>query len=134
MDGMIQPRAPLALIIEDEPLASRVLQRVLETLGVSSAVAADAGEARLSLKERSFDVILIDLRLPGQEGPGLIEEIQSDARLAARSIVVTAFPMVANMFTHLPIIDKDHLHEITGHVERILKGTTRGTDDGDFLN
>lgn len=73
------------------------------------------------MKEHRFDVVLVDLRLPGEDGPLLVEELEADPFLAGRSIVVTAFPTVAKIFsTSLPVVEKNDLREIQNQVERVL--------------
>jgi CheY-like chemotaxis protein len=116
---------PLALIIDDEPFFQMVLGRLLEQAGVSSLVALDAAEARSMLKTETFDVILIDLRLPGEDGPVLVEEIEENRALASRSIVVTAYPTVARIFTtSLPVVEKGDVKEIRNQVSRLLAART----------
>jgi DNA-binding response OmpR family regulator len=56
------------LVIEDDPRIRRVLQMTLqrEGLDVTEAASGEAGLAELSGAE--FDVVLLDLMLPGQDG------------------------------------------------------------------
>ncbi|WP_308128132.1 response regulator transcription factor [Modestobacter italicus] len=56
------------LVIEDDPRIRRIVQLTLEREGlqVTEAESGEAGLARLA--EQDFDVILLDLMLPGQDG------------------------------------------------------------------
>ncbi|WP_299951166.1 response regulator transcription factor [uncultured Modestobacter sp.] len=56
------------LVIEDDPRIRRIVQLTLEREGlrVTEAESGEAGLARLA--EQEFDVILLDLMLPGQDG------------------------------------------------------------------
>ncbi|WP_458174209.1 response regulator [Modestobacter lacusdianchii] len=56
------------LVIEDDPRIRRIVQLTLEREGLQ-VTEAESGEAGLQrLAERDFDVILLDLMLPGQDG------------------------------------------------------------------
>ena len=115
-------RKPLALIIEDEPFWSSVLERLLAPIGVVSRIAPDAAHARRLLHEDTFDVILIDVVLPGQEGLVLLEEVGRDSELASRCVIVTAHPHVGSYFAgEIPIIDKAHPANLIPMVRRILE-------------
>lgn len=80
------------LIIEDETVAARRLERLSagilgeDLLAVQHAF--DLDEARASLAESAWDLILLDLNLAGDDGFDLF---QTDIGLA-RVIVVSAFP------------------------------------------
>ncbi len=117
---------PRALIIEDERLWSTILERVLQQLGVSSHIVHDAEGARIALAEHRFDIVLVDLQLPGHAGMGLIDEIKRDKALARRCIIVTGHSMVANYFSDtIPVVDKLRLHDLKPHILRLIEaGTT----------
>ena len=67
------------LIVEDDPDINRLLSRILAKAGYDTTSAFSGSEARL-LKPRSFDLVLLDLMLPGATGEELIEEIRSHHR------------------------------------------------------
>jgi DNA-binding NtrC family response regulator len=114
-------KLPVALIIEDEAFWSGVMARMLRQIGVDSQVASDAGRARELLRDGFFDVVLIDLVLPGQEGTDLINEIQHDRLLVNRCLIVTAHEHVASYFSaEIPIIDKNRIQDLIPQVMQIL--------------
>ena len=114
-------KSPVALIIEDETFWSGVMARLLRQISVDSQVACDAVRARELLRDGFFDVVLIDLVLPGQEGTDLIEEVQRDRLLASRSLIVTAHEHIASYFSaEIPIVDKNRIQELAPKVMRIL--------------
>jgi signal transduction histidine kinase/CheY-like chemotaxis protein len=60
--------SPLALVVDDHEVNRRLLDQILSTLGLRVEVAAD-GEAGLALAaDRRFDVILMDVNMPGLDG------------------------------------------------------------------
>ncbi|HWU12471.1 MAG TPA: response regulator, partial [Caulobacter sp.] len=61
-------RSPLALVVDDHEVNRRLLSHILDAMGVRVELAAD-GEAGLALAgERRFDVILMDVNMPGLDG------------------------------------------------------------------
>ncbi len=81
------------LIVDDEAEIRESLQTLLELEGYEVETAAD-GEAGLSkLGERPFDLVLLDLALPGRNGIELLPEIRGlDAQLPV--IIITAYGTV----------------------------------------
>ncbi len=67
---------PSILIVDDEPEIRKSLRGVLEDEGYKVAV-ADSGEACLQeLRKKSFDLVLLDIWLPGIDGLEALEEIK----------------------------------------------------------
>jgi putative nucleotidyltransferase with HDIG domain len=65
------------LVVDDEWLILRVLQRLLEGEGYVCSLAANAQEARDLLKDGDFDLVLCDLKMPGESGLELARFILS---------------------------------------------------------
>jgi DNA-binding response OmpR family regulator len=90
--------APSLLIVDDEALILLALKAVLGKAGYIVYTAKDAFEAIDLLEKLPFDVILVDLRLPGPTGLSLVERIQVMQPTAA---VV----MMSGNATHQSIIE-----------------------------
>jgi DNA-binding response OmpR family regulator len=76
------------LIVEDDPRVRRIVQMTLQREGLE-VVEADSGEAGLDhLAERDFDVVLLDLMLPGKDGFEVCREIRRASNVPI--IMVTA--------------------------------------------
>jgi PAS domain S-box-containing protein len=56
------------LLAEDNPVNQTVASRMLEKLGHEVAIAADGNEALAALDAETFDVVLMDLQMPGLGG------------------------------------------------------------------
>ncbi len=63
------------LIADDEVFIREGLQDALREPGLDLQTAADGREVRHRLRKGAFDVILLDLRMPGVSGMDLLEEI-----------------------------------------------------------
>ena len=65
------------LIVDDEALVHRLLQRELEAAGYVTEVAEDAATGRALLAERPFGLVLSDVTMPGESGIALAEWIRA---------------------------------------------------------
>jgi len=78
------------LIVDDEALTRRVLERVLTRAGYRVSTAAHADAALEVLRTRPVDVVLTDIRMPGEDGLQLIRRIgRADRNLPC--IAMTGF-------------------------------------------
>jgi two-component system, NtrC family, nitrogen regulation response regulator NtrX len=67
---------PNILIVDDELGIRESLKGILEDEGYKPALAASAEACLDTLKQRSFDVILLDVWLPGMDGLDALEQIR----------------------------------------------------------
>jgi len=82
---------PLVLVVDDDADFCENLWQILSKRGYRLALAHTADQARLQLGMKSFDVVVIDLKLPGSEsGEDLIRAV-SKTNPNARRILVTGF-------------------------------------------
>jgi len=84
---------PKILIVDDEKILTTVLKNFLSKEGYEVAVAERGETALKMLKNESFDVILLDLRLPDVNGLTLIPKIKELAPDAG-VIIITAYAEV----------------------------------------
>ena len=80
------------LFIEDDPMNRRVVKDMLDVAGATMAEAAWAEEGLARIEAERFDVILVDLRMPGTDGFETIRRIRGrgDDKGELPIIVVTA--------------------------------------------
>ena len=91
MDGR-RDRWPSILIVEDEEILRDSLRDSLSDAHDVEAVGS--GEDALALvKDRNFDVVLTDVRLPGMSGVELIRLIK-ESKPPVVCVVITAYPSV----------------------------------------
>ncbi len=69
---------PAILIVDDEPSMREFLKILLEKEGFSVAAAANGAEAKGLLADRSFDLVISDIRMPDLNGLALLEHIKSN--------------------------------------------------------
>ena len=76
------------LVIEDSPDYREVLQNFLESANYGVTVAKDGAETLMLTRQHNFDLILMDLMLPGIDGFRVCEIIRIDS--AVPIIMLTA--------------------------------------------
>lgn len=98
------------LIVEDD---KDIIELLRYNLGKENyvVVAASDGEQALQLiKTQAFDLVLLDLMLPGIDGLGVCRAMKSDSRLAAIPIImVTARGEEADIVTGLELGADDYI-------------------------
>lgn len=65
------------LLVDDEPEFTEVLSRRLESRGFATTSAPSGDEALERLGDEDFDVVLLDLVMPGRDGLETLREIKS---------------------------------------------------------
>lgn len=79
------------LIAEDNSTNQRVVQQLLERLGHESVVARDGREALDILKNGEFDLLLLDIRMPGIDGYAVARAVrEGKCGLEKRSLPIIA--------------------------------------------
>src|SRR5712692_9004482 len=87
------PAQGCILIIDDEIEIRESLQTLLELEGYEVETAANGEDGLSKLGDRPFDLVLLDLALPGRSGIDLLPEIRAlDAQLPV--IIITAYGTV----------------------------------------
>lgn len=75
------------LIIDDSRMSRDMLKLTLEQAGIEAKGVADGKEALAILEQESFDLIILDLILPGLDGFGLLTMIK-DMPLCKKTPVI----------------------------------------------
>jgi len=81
------------LIVEDEFSIRESLQSWLMDLGYQVEVAREGEEALKRIAEKDFDVLILDLRLPGKDGLQVLKEARG-RKPQLPGIIITAYPSV----------------------------------------
>jgi two-component system cell cycle response regulator DivK len=71
------------LLVDDNPLMQQVISRFLMSQGYSVAVAQTGEEALELARRESCRLLVIDMRLPDQDGPELLTALRREPGLAS---------------------------------------------------
>ena len=84
----VAPRIRQLLVVEDDPAEQLSIGELLRSGDIEITTAATGGEALELMRERGFDCVVLDLKLPDISGFELLEEVQQDPQLRDTPIVV----------------------------------------------
>ena len=71
---------PHLLVVDDDSRLRQLLRRYLSDNGFRVTLAADAAEARASLTSFAFDLIVLDVMMPGETGIELTRSLRGETR------------------------------------------------------
>jgi len=113
------------LIIEDDQEISKLLSVILTKSGMDSVVAYSGTEGLLQIQNNTFDLILLDLMLPGKSGEELIKQIREESTIPI--IVISAKVDIENKVQVLKMGADDYItkpfnqEEVVARVEVQLR-------------
>ncbi|MEZ5966909.1 MAG: sigma-54 dependent transcriptional regulator [Planctomycetota bacterium] len=114
------------LVVDDEEGIREGLRTLLQNEGVAVETAANAEDARRRLTFRSFDVVFLDINLPGDDGLSVLPSLRVGSP-PADVIVLTGYGTVANAVEAMrkgaaDVIEKPFTHDrILSTVRRCLE-------------
>lgn len=122
-----------SLIVEDDNEISRILKDLLESKGYSAVSVSDGAGASEMIKTETYDIILMDLMLPGKSGEELIRELReiSDTPvivISAKSVLETRLEVLRTGADDY-IIKPFNLDEVLVRLEVILRRTGKSGDE-----
>ena len=78
------------LIVDDEKNIRLTLAQTLESMELEAEAAASGEEALASLEEKKFELILLDLKMPGMDGMEVLRRVR-ELHPNVRVIIITAY-------------------------------------------
>ena len=83
------------LVVDDDPELRENIREILDDAGFAVTVAASGEEALDCLERQAFDVILLDLIMPGLGGKEVLPLIKRQSP-SVKAIMITAFATIEN--------------------------------------
>lgn len=83
---------PHLLVVDDDARLRELLRRYLSDSGFRVTLAADAGEARANLASFAFDLLVLDVMMPGESGIELIRALRGSNRVPVMLLTAMAEP------------------------------------------
>lgn len=121
--------APHVLVIDDDSRLRDLLTRYLSNNGFRVSNAADAAEARRKLEHLEFDLLVVDVMMPGETGLSFTKDIRD--MLDVPILMLTALEEVENRIEGLEAGADDYLskpfepRELLLRINSILKRTAK---------
>lgn len=117
------------LVVDDDVRLRSLLQRFLRESGYFVSAAADADEARALLSEYRFDLLIVDIMMPRENGLQFLEKLRVESNVPV--ILLTAMGETADRITGLELGADDYLpkpfepKELLLRIRNILKHAPR---------
>jgi CheY-like chemotaxis protein len=117
----------LILVVDDNEAGNLLACAVLEREGFQVDSAGSAEDVRARMHERTPDLILMDVQLPGQDGLSLTRQLKADPSTAGITIVaLTAHAMAGDQGLALAA-------GCTGYISKPINTRTLGDQVREFL-
>ena len=134
----MQSMADRILVVEDEPMVAEVVERYLHREGFDVDVVQDGREALTAVEEKSPDLIVLDIMLPGVDGIEICRHVR--ARSAIPIIMLTARGEEVDRLLGLGLGADDYVvkpfspRELVARVKAVLRRAgNQAQVDGDTL-
>ena len=90
------------LVIDDEPMVQQYLNDMLTGEGYEVQVTDNASAALINVRNHQYDVILLDIKMPGTDGIDLYKHLQKTDKSVARKVIfITGDVMARNTMAFL---------------------------------
>jgi two-component system phosphate regulon response regulator OmpR len=83
---------PHLLVVDDDARLRELLRRYLSETGFRITTAADAVDARAKLASFAFDLVVLDVMMPGENGLALTRDLRREGRLPVLLLTAMAEP------------------------------------------
>jgi DNA-binding NtrC family response regulator len=119
-------QAGAILVIDDEKNIRTTLQQVLESGGYEVATAVNGEDGLLKLTKSEFDMVLLDMKLPGMDGLEVLRKMREN-NYETPVAIITAYGTIENAVEAMKLGAADYLRkpfsgpEIKALVKTILE-------------
>jgi DNA-binding response OmpR family regulator len=123
------------LVVEDEPLMADFIKRGLTAEGHVITVVHDGHEGQAYAMAGNYDIILLDIMLPGQSGLEVCESLRG-AGVATPILMLTALDSVPDRVRGLKQGADDYLvkpyafDELIARIDAVVRRRTRNRQEG----
>lgn len=109
---------PKILVVDDDEVVRRSYQRSLQTVRCDVQAVSNGEDALQAVREQNFDVLLLDLRMPGMDGMAVLKAVKQTSP-RSEVIVITGYPSVETAKQAVQLGAYDYLAKPVGPAEVI---------------
>lgn len=128
------------LIVEDEIDISKLLYKILTSAGYHVQQAFSGTEGKLLLEQKTPDLILLDLMLPGLSGEELLHNIRETMHCHIPILILSAKSTLQDKVTLLNIGADDYItkpfepEEVAARIQAALRRTGKTPETSEWLS
>lgn len=111
------------LVVDDEEIVRRAHMRVLAAVPCKVEAVRDGEQALKAMETASYDVVLLDLRMPGMDGMAVLKALK-ERWPESEIIVITGYPSLDTAKEAIRLGAHDYLAKPCGPDE-VIHATTR---------
>ena len=137
---MSRPDAQKILAVDDEQDIIELLSYNLSREGFEVTTAMDGEEALKKIRTKSFDLVILDLMMPGIQGMELCRILRNDPRTKALPIIMlTAKTEEVDRILGLEMGADDYITkpfspiELIARIKAVLRRSTRALPEGKYI-
>jgi two-component system alkaline phosphatase synthesis response regulator PhoP len=125
------------LIVEDEFELARVMRDYLEKGGFDAVIVGDGPSAVEHARQQVYDLVLLDLNLPGMDGLDVARKLRADSEIAI--IMVTARVEETDRLIGLELGADDYItkpfspREVVARVRAVLRRTQASPQESEII-
>lgn len=122
------------LIVEDDPAIGNLLALTIQESGMHPTVAEDGRPMQSLLRNNSFDLIILDIMLPGEDGLSICKRVRSEKTVPI--ILLTALGEEVDRIVGLEVGADDYItkpfspREVVARVRSLLRRASYGLTNG----
>jgi DNA-binding NtrC family response regulator len=105
---MGEPCGQRILIVDDEQDVLQVCSRVLTRSGYVVQVAESAEEARRYLDQERFDLVILDIHMPDEDGISLLKYVRAE-NSTLPAILITGYPEMETVMASVRLSVSEYL-------------------------
>lgn len=113
--------APHILVVDDDDRLRGLLRRFLTEQGFMVTTAANAADARAKLRHLAFDLMVLDIMMPGETGLDLTRALRSEATTPLPILLLTARAETSDRIEGLEVGADDYMHKPFEPRELVLR-------------
>lgn len=111
------------LVVDDDDMVRLSHQRSLQSVRCDVEAARDGDQALCAMEHKQFDVVLLDVRMPGRDGISVLKEMRKRWP-ESQVVIITGYPNVDGAKEAVRLGAYDYLAKPVGPAEVI--NATRG--------
>ena len=96
------------LVVDDEVTILDICKRALKRVGYEVVVASNVEQARGHFKEKKFDLLILDIHMPHEDGISFLKHVRS-IDTALPTIIITGYPAVNTVINSIRLNVNEYL-------------------------